>query len=104
MSTPGLEAAPSSDHRFSHRAECLQVSKSLCAEMQQAPAVVWRSQGPGASYLVVTLDDLVFFFFYYSTCGACVWFHSLSPRVHSPGWAGPVGRKRKEAAWVIVSN
>lgn len=102
MSILGLEAAPFSDHGFGHRAECLQVSNSLCAEIQQAPAVGWRSQGPGASCSGVTLGDLEFI--YYSTYGACVWFHNLSPRVHSPGWAGAEGGRRKEAAWVIVSS
>lgn len=93
MSTPGLEAAPSSNRRFSHRAECLQVSKSLCAEMQQAPAVVWRSQGPGASYLGVTLDDLKFFLLQYMW-SMCLVSQSLSQSAQS--WVGWGCRKEEE--------
>lgn len=93
MSILGLEAAPSSGHGFGHRAECLQVSNSLCTEMQQAPAVGWRSQGPGASCSAVTLDDLKFI--YYSTYGASVWFYNLSPRVHSPRWGCRREEKRR---------
>lgn len=34
----------------------------------------------------------------------CVWFYPFSPIVHSPGLAGAVGGKWKEAVWMTVSS
>lgn len=79
MSILGLKAAPSSDHGFGHTAECLQVSNSLCAEMPQASAVGWRSQGPGASCSAVILDDLGFIYLW----GMCLVSQSLSQSAQS---------------------